>query len=83
MKREHRQVLAGATLRRPRAFLKDKNGRPIRQTCVMCPWYTIDKEVGGMMILLGAVDVENTLPPDKSTRPLPTRKEFRELLATL
>jgi PAS domain S-box-containing protein len=83
VRREHVQVLNGATLRRPRAFLKDRNGKPIRQTCVMCPWYTMEKEVGGMIIMLSTVDITNNLPQEKSTGALPTRKEFLELLATL
>ncbi len=83
IRREHQQVLAGATLRRPRAFLKDRKGRPIRQTCVMCPWYTMDRKVGGMIIMLGSVDMANSLPEEKSGAPLPTRQEFMQLLATL
>lgn len=83
IKREHRQVLAGTTLRRPRAFLKDRHGRPISQTCVMCPWYTLEKKVGGMLIMLSTVDVDNSLPREKSGEALPTRQEFLKLLATL
>lgn len=83
IKREHRQVLNGVTLQRPRAILKDRNGQPITQTCVMCPWYTMDKKVGGMIIMLGSVDLANALPKEKSEGALPTRSEFLELLATL
>ena len=83
VKREHQQVLAGATLRRPRAYLKDRNGRPIRQTCVICPWYTMEKKVGGLIIMLGSVDMANALPAEKSETSLPTRQEFMHLLATL
>ncbi|UJW87452.1 PAS domain-containing protein [Devosia sp. SL43] len=80
---EHRQVLSGTTLRRPRAYLKDRNGKPIHQTCVMCPWYTLEKKVGGMIIMLGTVDVGNALAKEKSAEALPTRQEFLKLLATL
>lgn len=83
VRREHQQVLNGATLRRPRAYLKDRNGRPIRQTCVICPWYTMEKKVGGMIIMLGSVDMANALPAEKSETSLPTREEFLHLLATL
>ena len=83
VRREHRQVLAGTTLRRPRAFLKDKLGRPISQTCVMSPWYTLEKKVGGLIIMLGTVDHRNALPDEKSATPLPTRQEFLKLLASL
>lgn len=83
IRREHKEVLAGATLRRPRAFLKDRKGRPIRQTCIMCPWYTMDRKVGGMIIMLGSVDMANSLLEEKSGAPLPTRQEFMQLLATL
>ncbi|WP_196258708.1 PAS domain-containing protein [Pelagibacterium limicola] len=83
IRREHRMVLEGHTLRRPRAFLTDRTGKPIAQTCVMCPWYTTDKKIGGMIIMLGTVDPEHKLPEEKSTSPLPTREEFLKILASL
>lgn len=58
---EHQQVLGGEVLRRKRAFLKDSEGKPIEQTCVMCPWKTSARVVGGMIIMLGTVDIKKTL----------------------
>lgn len=60
-KEEHQQVLSGEVLRRNRAFLKDSNGRPIEQLCVMCPWRTSHGVIGGMIIMLGTVDINKTL----------------------
>ncbi|WP_404402736.1 PAS domain-containing protein [Pelagibacterium halotolerans] len=80
VKREHRSVLAGSTLRRPRAYLKNAAGHPIQQTCVMAPWYDASGKVGGMMLMLSTVDQSNTLPKDKATTALPTKRELLGIL---
>lgn len=58
---EHKQVLAGEVLRSKRAILKDSKGKPIEQLCVMCPWHTSQGATGGMIIMLGTVDINKTL----------------------
>lgn len=60
-KPEHKKVLAGEILRSKRAFLKDSQGKPIEQLCVMCPWKTSQHVIGGMIIMLGTVDIKKTL----------------------
>lgn len=65
-KGEHNLVLSGQTMRRKRAFMKDIGGEPIEQFCVMCPWYAPQGRVGGMIIMLGTVDINKTLKFAKS-----------------
>lgn len=78
---EHKTVLQGNTLKRKRAFLKDHEGNPIEQMCVMSPWKTSHGKVGGMIIMLGTVDIANTLRFAETDDPdggVPTMLEMLE-----
>ena len=80
-KGEHQRVLAGETLRSPRAYMKDSSGKTVPQLCVMCPWHKIDGSIGGMMMMLGAVDSPIAHPVVQSARP--TREELLNILKDL
>ena len=80
VKREHRQVMAGVRLERPRAYLKDGKGRTITQNAILAPWYKSQGEVGGMMIILADVDRDNLPPPDLAIGDRPLKGEFDALL---
>jgi hypothetical protein len=81
-KAEHRRVLAGETIHSPRAYMKDKTGKIVPQMCVMCPWHKVDGTIGGMMLMLGAVDTPVALTPAGPTS-RPTRHELLEILQDL
>lgn len=82
-KEEHRRVLAGETVRSPRSYTKDRFGNPIHQTCVMCPWHTVEGKIGGLIMMLGVVD-EKTAPSGSSATPaLPTKRELLDILKDL
>lgn len=83
MKADHQRVLAGETLQRTRAFLKDKSGNPMKQQSVLTPWYNRDGSVGGIILMLKDVDTKNVLQSDDAGTALPKSGEFDELLATL
>lgn len=81
---EHKTVLQGTTLKRKRAFLKDHEGKPIEQMCVMSPWKTSHGKVGGMIIMLGTVDITNTLrfaETDDADASAPTMLEMLESIS--
>ena len=79
---EHKRVLAGETIHSPRAYMKDRSGKVVPQMCVMCPWHKVDGTIGGMMLMLGAVDTPVALnPAGPTTRP--TRQELLEILQDL
>lgn len=82
---EHQRVLAGETIRSPRAYLTDKNGEPIPQMCTMSPWFTAGGQIGGLIMMLGTVDQDHrhTEPPAQQSESLPTRDEFLALLKEL
>lgn len=77
MRKDHRQVLAGASLRRERDLIRDVKGEPISQTCVMTPWYRGKDQVGGMIIMLSKVDERHSIEPSGE---MPTMDEFSSLL---
>ena len=79
---EHRRVLAGETIHSPRAYMKDTTGKIVPQMCVMCPWHKVDGTIGGMMLMLGAVDTPVALTPAGPTS-RPTRQELLEILQDL
>ena len=79
---EHRRVLAGETIHSPRAYMKDATGRIVPQMCVMCPWHKVDGTIGGMMLMLGAMDTPVALTPAGPTL-RPTRQELLEILQDL
>jgi PAS domain-containing protein len=79
-KAEHRRVLAGETVHSPRSYTRDRHGKPIRQTCVMCPWHTADGAIGGMLMMLGRVDLETPPTGLAATRELPTKGELLDIL---
>lgn len=81
-KAEHRRVLAGETIHSPRAYMKDKTGKIVPQMCVMCPWHKVDGTIGGMMLMLGAVDTPVALTPAGPAL-RPTRHELLEILQDL
>lgn len=80
IKREHKQVLAGATLVRYRDFIRDADGEQISQKCVLTPWYRSMDEIGGMIIALSNVDERYSVTASSD---LPTKDEFSELLAAV
>lgn len=80
IKREHRQVLAGITLERPRAYIKDKDGNTIAQNAILAPWYERHGEVGGLLIILPRIDPANTISPEKAISDKPLKGEFDALL---
>lgn len=77
MRKEHKQVMAGATLRRERNLIRDAKGEQISQTCVMTPWYHSTDHVGGIIIMLLKVDERHSIEPSGE---LPTMDEFASLL---
>lgn len=79
---EHRRVLAGETIHSPRAYMKDATGKIVPQMCVMCPWHKVDGTIGGMMLMLGALDTPVALAPAGPTH-RPTRHELLEILQDL
>lgn len=79
---EHQRVLAGETLRRPRAYMRDRHGKPVEQTCVMCPWHRVDGSIGGIMMMLGSPDEPDLAPPPASNH-RPTRQELLDILKDL
>lgn len=79
---EHRRVLAGETIHSPRAYMKDPSGKVVPQMCVMCPWHKVDGTIGGMMLMLGAVDMPVGPAPTASTG-RPSRQELLEILQDL
>jgi hypothetical protein len=81
-KAEHRRVLAGETVHSLRTYMKDARGRTVPQMCVMCPWHKVDGTIGGMMLMLGAVDAPVALTPAGPTS-RPTRDELLEILQDL
>ena len=83
MRREHKQVLAGVTLKRPRSFLKDKSGQSITQVATLAPWYERPNEVGGMLIMLSEVDEANVVDPGNAINDKPTAGEFDNLIMDL
>jgi hypothetical protein len=79
---EHRRVLAGETIHSHRAYMKDQTGKIVPQMCVMCPWHKVDGSIGGMMLMLGAVDTPVALTPAGPTS-RPTKLELLEILQDL
>lgn len=77
MRREHAQVLAGATLNRERCLIRDSKGNPISQICTMTPWYRSKGEIGGMLIMMSQVDTHHGIDASSER---PTRDEFSQLL---
>lgn len=82
MRMEHRQVLNGITLQRPRAFLKDSDGNPIEQLATMAPWYAQPNQVGGIILMLSKVDKDNRADLDPNDAG-PAAGEFEDLLKEL
>lgn len=81
---EHQRVLAGETLRRPRAYLKDRHGKAVPQLCVMCPWHRVDSSIGGMMLMLGAPEQPDLpIAPAGDNNGRPTRGELLSILKDL
>lgn len=79
---EHKRVLAGETIHSPRAYMKDATGKIVPQMCVMCPWHKVDGTIGGMMLMLGALDAPVALAPAGPAL-RPTRHELLEILQDL
>jgi PAS domain-containing protein len=84
-KAEHGRVLAGETIRSPRGYLKDRQGRTISQVCTMAPWLTPGGEVGGMILMLPTVDQSHVFAEPEDNSPmiiddLPTMGEFMSVL---
>tara|TARA_R110002020_G_scaffold50671_1_gene142880 strand:+ start:1669 stop:2523 length:855 start_codon:yes stop_codon:yes gene_type:complete len=79
---EHRRVLGGETVLSPRSYMKDASGKVVPQMCVMCPWHKVDGTVGGIMLMLGALDAPITMAPAGPAH-RPTRHELLEILQDL
>jgi hypothetical protein len=62
--------------------MKDPSGKIVPQMCVMCPWHKVDGTIGGMMLMLGAVD-RPVGPVPTSPTGRPSRQELLEILQDL
>ena len=75
-------MLGGETVLSPRSYMKDASGKVVPQMCVMCPWHKVDGTVGGIMLMLGALDAPITMAPAGPAH-RPTRHELLEILQDL